>query len=101
MLRLLTTVTLVVLFCSPASAGKNAGGALVVHAADGINNTMFPPPDYCEVWAEIDISRCEELDHQSDFVDPNFLVGELVWVVVALPEDSSPGVSVVYFWHRA
>jgi hypothetical protein len=79
-------------------AGKNAGGAMVVHTDDAINYTFFAPPDYCAIFPYAG-DDCRELNPVSTYVDPNGLLGALVYYVAAFPPGAAPGVTVVYFGH--
>jgi hypothetical protein len=98
MRKFLLVLGIMALICSPAMAGKNAGGAMVVHTDDSITYTFFAPPDYCAIFPYTG-DLCTELNPTSNFVDPNFLLGALVYYVAAFPEGSAPGVTVVFFGH--
>jgi hypothetical protein len=95
MRKFLLVLGIMALICSPAMAGKNFGGAMVVHTDDTINYTFFDPPDYCGLFPDPGV--CEELNFVSNYVDPNGLLGAVVYLVAAFPDGSSPGVTVVYF----
>jgi hypothetical protein len=73
---------------SPALAGRNAGGALIVHTDDQVSYTsnvceLFPEPEGCA-------SANARTDKSED--EP-----ALIWVVAAFPDGSDPGVQVVSF----
>jgi hypothetical protein len=72
-------------------AGKNAGGALVVHTAD---YSYYFPPDFCGA-DYVDPGTCENAGTEST-VDGNFDAA-IVWLLAAFPSGSDPGVTVIYF----
>ena len=75
-----------------AHAGRNAGGALVVHTDDSW--------DYSGACDWFDYAypgiECPDLDIRTD-VDIN--TPALIWFIAAFPEDSDPSVMVIYFGH--
>ena len=89
LLGLLGAILLAVaLSASPGHAGKNAGGALIVHTQDAY---VFSASTACTTTYSIPAS-CEEANTRSD---KN--VGTVVWLLAAFPDTSSPGVSGIYF----
>jgi hypothetical protein len=83
---------------SVALAGKNAGGALIVHITDlseipsSCYDFGFEPCDDEECFPTIE--SCEVANTQSN---DEFGQGSILWVYGAFPEGSDPGVTVVYF----
>jgi hypothetical protein len=77
---------------APAHAGKNAGGALVVHTDDSWNYSGLC---YWFDYAYPDI-ECPDLDTRTD-VDLN--TPALIWFIATFPDDSDPAVTVIYFGH--
>jgi len=70
-----------------AQAGRNAGGALVVHTNDNVSYGGRFPHDY---WCHLSVpSTCEELNTRSDRYDP---LPALVWFLWAFPADAHPEV---------
>jgi hypothetical protein len=94
---MLFLVCALMLICSPAMAGKNADGALLVHTDDAVNYTFFAPPDYCAEFETMDLMDCVEFNTSSNFVDPNGLLGALIYLVAYFHPGSSPGVTVIFF----
>jgi hypothetical protein len=80
------------LICSPAMAGKNAGGAMVVHTDDahGWTNGVC---DFFDSWVPY---PCPDLGTRTD-VDVN--TPALIWFIAAFDVGASPGVTVCYFGH--
>ncbi len=74
---------------SPAHAGRNAGGALVMHSSDMGSQYRL---DFCSEWPLP--ATCEELDTQVDRAQGEEVI---VWVVAAFPAGSSPGVTALQF----
>lgn len=99
MKMLLLFTCLLTLICSPALAGKNAGGAMVVHT--GHEDLIFTDfnYDFCQDFEDYAPTTCEELSHESTFVDAVGLLGAMIWYVAAFHPDTSPGVTVIYFGH--
>ncbi len=82
---LLVSVCLFSIVCSPAIAGRNANGAMVLHVYDQI---VYCFQDPC---ADYPLPpSCAELDTQVDQDPSNEM---LVWIVAAFPSNSSPGVN--------
>jgi hypothetical protein len=71
-----------------ASAGRNANGALVVHTNDTYNYSAQTACYQLDGGPE----SCEELNTQAGRQS-----GQVIWLVCAFPEQSSPGVTVIYF----
>lgn len=84
--------TFLLMTTAPAHAGKNAGGAMVVHTDD-----RYLYSGICDWFDHYypDIV-CSELDTRTD-VDLN--TAAMIWFIAAFPDDSNPGVTVVYFGH--
>ena len=90
MKRSLLALGIMALTCLPALAGKNQGGALVVHSRD---EAWFS--NACD-WFDYlypDIT-CPELDTRSDKPDYDTA---LIWFIAAFPPYANPGVKVIYF----
>lgn len=87
----------------PCNAGKNSGGALVVHATPDQITYTFPCVPYNDVWCDdqcyqwLAPASCEETRTQSNFVDPSGISVPIVWLLAAFPEGSNPGVSAISF----
>ena len=95
MRKLLLFLCLLAFICSPAMAGKNAGGAMVVHTDDSIVYTAFDP-DYCDNFFAVDPGdNCADLNTMS-MVDGN-VDGAIIYLLAAFAPGASPGVTVVYF----
>lgn len=88
-------LALMLVIAMPAMAGKNNGGAMLVHTDDAINYTFFAPPDYCVLFDELGLAVCEDITTQSNF--ENALLGTMVWFVAAFHPDADPGVTVAFF----
>jgi hypothetical protein len=76
------------LYAPPTLAGRNAGGALIVHTNDAytwktstVCTTTYATP-----------ASCEEAITRSDKSE-----GTVVWLLAAFPDSSNPGVSGIYF----
>jgi hypothetical protein len=91
MRSLLLVLISLALLSAPVLAGKNAGGALVVHTA---YVSYYFPVDYCTSDFD-DPGTCENANTEST-VDGN-LDASIVWLLAAFPPDADPGVSVIYF----
>lgn len=98
MRKLLLLLGLVAFVCTPTMAGKNAGGAMVVHTDDMLSCTYFVLPDYCAEFP-YDGEDCTELNPTCGYVDPEGLSSTLVYYVAAFPPGSNPGVTVIFFGH--
>jgi hypothetical protein len=88
MRKLLLALLILGFACSPSFAGKNAGGAMIVHT----NNTY----NYCNnnvcTTATGDPGTC-----QNAVTNATRAAGQVVWCLAAFPPSSNPGVTVVYF----
>jgi hypothetical protein len=93
MRKFLLVLGALALICTPAMAGKNAGGAMVVHTDDahGWTNGLC---DLFDGWYPGIL--CEELGMRTD-VDVN--TPALIWFMAAFNPAGSPGVTVCYFGH--
>lgn len=95
MRKFLLVLGIMALICSPAMAGKNAGGAMVVHTDDSIVYTSFDS-DYCDNFYAVDPGDdCGALNTMSS-VDGN-IDGAIIFLLAAFAPGSSPGVTVCYF----
>jgi hypothetical protein len=74
-----------------ANAGKNAGGALIVHTDDNVSYTHTG--QYCGAQFS-DPGTCENAVTRTD-KDEN--TPALIWLLAAFPDTANPAVSVVYF----
>ena len=83
-------VGVLVLLTAPATAGRNANGALVVHTNDAIVYTAMD--DYC---ASAMPATCEELGTQTD--KPVEVAQAVIWLLWAFVPESSPAVTTVQF----
>jgi hypothetical protein len=84
----LVTILLTWLLPDAVMAGKNAGGALIVHTQDAY---VFSAGTVCTTTHSTPAS-CEEANTRSDKD-----VGTVIWLLAAFPATSSPGVSGIYF----
>jgi hypothetical protein len=91
MRKFLLMLGVLALICSPAMAGKNLGGAMVVHTDDTHSYTAGVCTLF-DTWYP-DIS-CEGLGTRTDMDD---MTPALVWFLAAFPEAANPGVTVCYF----
>ena len=89
---LLLALAMMALICSPAMAGKNTGGAMVVHTDDAVSWTN----GICDQFDSVVLVTCPELNTRTD-KDAN--TPALIWFIAAFPSNSSPGVTVCYFGH--
>lgn len=100
-MRTLTLLIVSLLFLFPVStnAGKNAGGALIVHTQN-----LSQLPSYC--W-DFTFEPCEDTEEcfpelescdvaATDAVGDQFF-GSIIWFYAAFPENADPSVTVVYF----
>jgi hypothetical protein len=90
MRKFLLVLGIAALICSPALAGKNQGGAMVVHTDDAYSWTS----GVCTFFDQWVTVPCEELGTRTDKDDAT---PALIWFIAAFPDYASPGVSVVYF----
>jgi len=82
---------LAVSLVGPAQAGKNAGGALIVHTNDEV--TFTTTGDYCGVDFD-DPGTCENALTRTD-KDEN--TSAVIWFLAAFPDTANPAVTVIYF----
>jgi len=94
MRKFLLMLGIMALICSPAMAGKNANGAMVVHTDDAHAWTFANMCGQFDIWYP-DIT-CPDLGTQTD---KDEATGALIWFLAAFPDAASPGVTVVYFGH--
>jgi hypothetical protein len=94
MRKFLLVLGIMALICSPAMAGKNANGALVVHTDDAHDWTFAALCDQFDLWYP-DIA-CPDLNTRTDKTPAE---GALLWFVAAFPAAANPGVTVIYFGH--
>ena len=90
MRKFLLVLGILALICSPAMAGKNDTGAMVVHTDDAVVYTNFPP--MCDQFDTVVPPECRLLGTQT-----NTEAGSLVWFIAAFDSSSAPGVTVCYF----
>jgi len=87
MRKVLLTLGILALVCTPAMAGRNANGAMVVHTDDAYTYSAQ--------------TACTYLDALTDCEGLNTMVtrqtGAVVWCLAAFEASASPGVTVVYF----
>jgi hypothetical protein len=83
---LVLSLALLFLLCSPAIAGRNANGAMVLHTDDAVNYS--PGLDFCTVDPLPPL--CMDYDTQVD-KDPD--IEAIVWMVATFPPGTSPGVN--------
>lgn len=87
---LLGGLALLVVCTSPVFAGKNDGGAMLVHTDDAVSWTgticnqfdAVVPQDYTQLGTQTDLSDLDPV---------------LIWFIAAFHESATPGVSVVFF----
>jgi hypothetical protein len=91
MKKLLLALGILALICSPALAGKNAGGAFVAHTNDGVTYTSQNPP-YCQ--DQYNPADCESVITQTN-KDEN--TPAVIWFMAAFPEGSQPAVTGAQF----
>jgi hypothetical protein len=84
----LLTILLTMLLPGAVMAGKNAGGALIVHTQDSY---VYSAVTACTTTYSTPAS-CEEANTRSDKSE-----GTVVWLLAAFPDSSSPAVSGIYF----
>jgi hypothetical protein len=94
MRRFLLMLGALALICSPAMAGKNTNGSMVVHTDDA-HQWTGGLCDYFDDWYPG--ITCPDLGTRTD-VDVN--TPALIWFLAAFPDDASPGVAVIYFGHN-
>jgi len=86
MRKVLLTLGILALVCTPAMAGRNADGALVVHTNDAYNWSNLT------VCTQTLAPTCEELNTVATRD-----ADQVVWLVAAFNQNASPGVTVIYF----
>ncbi len=90
MKKILLMLGVLALICSPAMAGKNAGGSMIVHTNDAVVYTGTG--QYCGVDYD-DPGSCENAGTQTDLLN----IQAVIWFLAAFDPASNPGVSVCYF----
>jgi hypothetical protein len=91
MKTLVLAVLLATGLAAPAGAGRNAGGAMVVHTNDALSYTM----NICTQWNGVhDPGSCASAATRTD---RNESTPALIWLVAAFYESLDPEVTVVYF----
>lgn len=89
MKKLLLALGILALICSPAMAGRNTNGALVVHTDDAVVYT--PTSNYCNSQLPTD---CGALNANGQSgVDRE----QVIWLLAAFRPESSPGVTTIQF----
>jgi hypothetical protein len=90
MRTVLVLMGILLLLTTPALAGRNANGALVVHTDDAINYTSTD--NYCSTVLP---SVCTQLGTQSN--KPVEEQEAVIWLLAAFIPESSPGVTTIQF----
>jgi hypothetical protein len=90
MRKFLLVLGIMALICSPAMAGKNAGGALVVHTDDAIPWSSA----ICNFFDTFVPQNCADLNTQTNMDE---LTTAFIWFIAAFPSSANPGVTVAYF----
>jgi hypothetical protein len=91
MRKFLLALGILALLCSPAMAGKNSNGALVVHTNDANSYTS----NICNRFETVDNpGSCENAGTQTN-KDEN--TPALIWCLAAFAQSANPGVTVIYF----
>ncbi|MBD3162917.1 MAG: hypothetical protein GF346_10930 [Candidatus Eisenbacteria bacterium] len=97
MRSLLLTLCILALAAAPAVAGKNAGGAMIVHTQNSEQYTGIMAP--CgATYDQYAPASCEEAVTQADIGSSS--QRQLLWYLAAFHPDADPGVTVVYFGHN-
>ncbi|MBD3161546.1 MAG: hypothetical protein GF346_04925 [Candidatus Eisenbacteria bacterium] len=95
---LLGGMVILLIGAGPAlGAGKNDGGAMLIHTtnAEAYTSSMQP----CgTTWDQYAPATCEDVVTQADLGSDS--VRQLVWYVAAFHPDADPGVTVVFFGHN-
>jgi hypothetical protein len=91
MRKVLLTLGILALICSPAMAGKNENGSMVVHTNDSYT---YSGQTVCTA-TQGDPGTCEAAGLMATKD-----AGQVVWLLAAFLPGSSPGVSVIYFGIR-
>jgi hypothetical protein len=89
MKKLLMALGILALICSPAMAGRNVGGAIVVHTDNSVIYTSTA--DYCTTQLP---TVCEELNANGT---GGIETEQVIWLLAAFASTSSPGVTTVQF----
>lgn len=92
-----TAVVFLLILClsvGAASAGKNDGGAMIVHTDDAIVWTATQP-DYCDDYATVAPADCESANTRSG-VDRQH-AGTVVWFLAAFHLEAEPAVNSIQF----
>ncbi|MDM7913748.1 MAG: hypothetical protein ACE15D_00600 [Candidatus Eisenbacteria bacterium] len=92
MKKLLLALGILALICSPALAGKNAGGAMIVHTNDAVNYTNL---DFCQ--DQYKPADCASAVTRSD---KDAATETLIWFLAAFPEGADAVVAGVQFGVR-
>jgi len=91
MRKFLLALGILALLCSPAMAGKNANGALIVHTNDANAFTS----GVCARFETVDNpGGCEQAGTQTNKDDAT---PALIWCIAAFLPTANPGVTVIYF----
>lgn len=89
MKKLLLALGILALICSPAMAGRNTNGALVVHTNDSVVYT--PTANFCNSTLP---TVCEELNANAT---GGVNAEQVIWLLAAFRPESSPGVTTIQF----
>lgn len=89
---LLMVLVLILCCVGSAEAGKNEGGALIVHTNDAMG--WRDPWGQCDFWDEWNPGTCEEANPQTD---KEGFFHSLIWFIAALPEESNPAATACCF----
>lgn len=93
MKKLLLALGILALICSPALAGKNAGGALIVHTNDAINYTGTA--NYCDAqYRPADCETAVTTTNKDDATEA------LIWFLAAFDDMANPAVTGIQFGVR-
>jgi hypothetical protein len=91
MRKFLLALGILALLCSPAMAGKNANGALVVHTNDA---NAYTTVGLCGRFDTVDNpGGCEQAGTQTNKDDAT---PALIWCIAAFLPTANPGVAVIY-----
>jgi hypothetical protein len=89
MKKLLLALGILALICSPAMAGRNANGAMVVHTD---NSVIYTPSDfYCN---SVMPPECPGLNANAT---GGLQAEQVIWLVAAFRPEASPGVTTLQF----
>lgn len=92
MRKFLLVLAVMALICSPALAGKNQSGALVVHTDDTHTYTTVSMCAQFDIWYPGIV--CSDLNTTTN---KDEATKALIWVLAAFPPSAVPGVQVIYF----